>query len=95
MISPKPESGFSPNSVLQLNMGEGKSSVIAPMVASALADGQRFVRVIVLKSLSNQMFQSLVQRLSGLVNRRVFYMPFSRNRKLEPGQIKLVQGLYE
>jgi hypothetical protein len=29
------------NTVIQLNMGEGKSSTILPVVAAALADGQR------------------------------------------------------
>ena len=37
------------NSVLQLNMGEGKSSVIVPIVAWALADGKKLVRIVVLK----------------------------------------------
>jgi hypothetical protein len=31
------------NSVMQLNMGEGKSSVIVPIVAASLADGTRYV----------------------------------------------------
>lgn len=31
------------NSVMQLNMGEGKSTVIVPIVAAALADGSRYV----------------------------------------------------
>ncbi|THH06264.1 hypothetical protein EW146_g9666, partial [Bondarzewia mesenterica] len=47
------------NTALQLNMGEGKSSVIVPLVSAALADGTSLVRVVVLKSLSNQMFQLL------------------------------------
>src|SRR5690606_15239855 len=56
----KPTSGK--NSVMQLNMGEGKSSVIVPIAAAALADGSKLVRVIVLKPLSSQMFQLLVQK---------------------------------
>ncbi|KAF9512309.1 hypothetical protein BS47DRAFT_1363216 [Hydnum rufescens UP504] len=39
------------NSILQLNMGEGKSSVIVPMAAASLADGHKLVRVVVLKPL--------------------------------------------
>jgi hypothetical protein len=83
------------NAVLQLNMGEGKSSVIVPMVATALANGLKFVRVIVLKSLANQMFQLLVERLTGLANRRIFYMPFSRTAKLGTQEIMLIQKLYK
>ncbi|KJA23151.1 hypothetical protein HYPSUDRAFT_138178 [Hypholoma sublateritium FD-334 SS-4] len=75
MISPSSDK----NTLLQLNMGEGKSYVIVPLVAAALADSRRLVRVVVLKPLAKQMFQLLVERLSGLPNRRVFYLPFSRD----------------
>ncbi|KAH7908220.1 hypothetical protein BJ138DRAFT_1207474 [Hygrophoropsis aurantiaca] len=67
------------STTLQLNMGEGKSSVIVPIAAAALADGQKLVRVVILKSLSAQMFHLLVERLGGLTNRRIFYLPFSRS----------------
>lgn len=83
------------STVLQLNMGEGKSSVIVPMVAAALADGERLLRVVVLKSLSSQMFQLLVERLSGLVNRRIFFMPFSRNVQVNREQVTLFRKMYE
>ena len=43
----------------QLNMGEGKSSVIVPFVAASLADGSNLARIVTLKPLSNQMFQLL------------------------------------
>ena len=74
MISP--QSGA--NTVLQVNMGEGKSSVIIPIVATALADGEQLVRVVVPKALTVQMFESLVARLGGLTNRPIYYLPFSR-----------------
>ena len=83
------------NTVLQLNMGEGKSSVIAPMVASALSDGTKLVRVVVLKSLAGQMFQVLAERLTGLTNRRIFYMPFSRKMKSGMDEIQQVQALFQ
>ena len=67
------------NSVMQVNMGEGKSSVIVPIVATALADGHRLVRVIVPKSLTTQMKYLLVDRLGGLANRPVYQHPFSRS----------------
>lgn len=79
MISPS--SGA--NSILQLNMGEGKSSVIVPIVAAALADKKKLVRVVVLKPLSTQMFQMLLMKLGGMLNRRIFHMPFSRSLKLD------------
>lgn len=82
------------NSVMQLNMGEGKSSVIVPIAAAALADRTRLVRVIVLKPLSNQMFQLLVSKLGGMIDRRIYYMPFSRSMQLTASQAKAVFEMY-
>jgi len=79
MISPS--SGA--NSILQLNMGEGKSSVIVPIVAAALADGKKLVRVVVLKPLSSQMFHVLLMKLGGMLGRRIFHMPISRSIRLD------------
>ncbi|KAF9894652.1 hypothetical protein FE257_006540 [Aspergillus nanangensis] len=67
------------NVVMQLNMGEGKSSVIVPIVAAALADGACLVRVIVAKPQSRQMFQMLVSKLGGLLGRRIYHLPISRS----------------
>ena len=89
MIAPR----LNHNTALQLNMGEGKSSVIVPMVSVALADGKTLVRVVVLKPLSNQMFRLLVDRLSGILNRRVFYLPFSRSVDLDVEKLQQIQTL--
>ncbi|CAL1705838.1 unnamed protein product [Somion occarium] len=88
-----PESGNSTS--LQLNMGEGKSSVILPIVASTLAHGNTLVRVVILKPLARQMHRLLVERLSGLCNRRIFYMPFSRSLRMGVKEIQQMQDLYE
>ncbi|KAK1819432.1 hypothetical protein LTR12_006133 [Friedmanniomyces endolithicus] len=66
------------NSVVQLNMGEGKSSLIVPIVAAALANGSQLVRVLVAKPQAKQMAQMIISKLGGLLDRRVYYMPFSR-----------------
>ena len=66
------------NTVMQVNMGEGKSSVIIPIAAAALADGKQLVRVIVPKALTVQMYELLVARLGGLTNRPIYHLPFSR-----------------
>ena len=71
-----PQSGE--NTVMQVNMGEGKSSVIIPIAAAALANGKQLVRVVVPKALTVQMFDLLVARLGGLTNRPIYYLPFSR-----------------
>ncbi|KAG1794544.1 uncharacterized protein HD556DRAFT_1367943 [Suillus plorans] len=83
------------NTSLQLNMGEGKSYVIVPLAAAALSDGQKLVRVIVLKSLSTQMFQLLVERLSGLTQRRIFYIPFSRALEIDSSKVQMYRDLMQ
>lgn len=91
MLSPTSGS----NSTMQLNMGQGKSSVIVPIIAAALADKKKLVRVVVLKSLAPQMFHLLVEKLGGLLNRRIFYMPISRSFDLDMQQARQIRDLYE
>ncbi|KAF8970976.1 hypothetical protein BDZ97DRAFT_1901937 [Flammula alnicola] len=83
------------HTVLQLNMGEGKSHVIVPLVAVALADSHKLVRVVVLKPLAGQMFHLLVERISGLANRRIFYLPFSRDVTMNVRQIQHIRNLFQ
>jgi len=85
---------FGRNAVMQLNMGEGKSSVIVPIVAAALADGSQLVRVIVAKPQSKQMFQMLVSKLGGLLDRRVYHMPFSRSLRLGEAEANAIGSIY-
>lgn len=91
MMSPSTER----NTSLQLNMGEGKSYVIVPLAAAALSDAHKLVRVIVLKSLSAQMFQLLVERLSGLTQRRIFYVPFSRSLSIDSSKVQMHRDLMQ
>ncbi|GAB1314704.1 ubiquitinyl hydrolase 1 [Madurella fahalii] len=81
------------SSVMQLNMGEGKSSVIVPVVAAALADGNRLVRVVVAKPQSSQMTHMLIDKLGRLINRRVFYLPISRGTPLHECDVKTVRQM--
>ncbi|KAH8698926.1 hypothetical protein BGW36DRAFT_406791 [Talaromyces proteolyticus] len=74
MIAPNSDS----NSVLQMNMGKGKTSIIIPMIASALADGQTLSRIMVPKALLSQTAQILQARLGGLLGREITHIPFSR-----------------
>jgi hypothetical protein len=83
------------NSVMQLNMGQGKSSVIIPIIAAALANSSQLVRVIVLKPLAMQMFQLLVAKLGGLLQRRIVYMPISRSLRLSVFQARQIREVYE
>ncbi|KAK1584813.1 LOW QUALITY PROTEIN: uncharacterized protein LY79DRAFT_591979 [Colletotrichum navitas] len=81
------------NVVMQLNMGEGKSSVIVQMVVAAIADGSNLVRVIVAKPQSKQMFQMMVSKLGGLLNRRIYHMPFSRAVKIGPHEAEDIYAI--
>ncbi|KAL0058901.1 hypothetical protein AAF712_014383 [Marasmius tenuissimus] len=83
------------NVVLQLNMGEGKSSVIVPFLGTALANGHQLMRVVVLKSLARQMFSLLVQRLGGLTNRQILFLPFSRDVNVDDSKVQQMRQLYE
>ncbi|KIM20543.1 hypothetical protein M408DRAFT_130638 [Serendipita vermifera MAFF 305830] len=75
MISPQNDE----NMVTQLNMGEGKSSVIVPVAAATLANTTQLVRVIVLKPQSKLQLDLLRRRVARLVDRRIIYLPFSRD----------------
>ncbi|CAF4477889.1 unnamed protein product, partial [Rotaria magnacalcarata] len=69
------------NIVMQLNMGEGKTSVILPMLAVYLSSSNSSLsRIIVLKSLFPTNYQSLRYKLGGLINRRIF--PFACRRDM-------------
>ncbi|CAF3943565.1 unnamed protein product [Rotaria sordida] len=69
------------NIVMQMNMGEGKTSVILPMLALSLcSSSSSLVRIIVLKALFPMNYQSLRYKLGGLLNRRV--MPFACRRDM-------------
>jgi hypothetical protein len=81
------------NRVMQLHMGEGKSSVIVPMVAAALADGSRLVRVVVAKAQSKQMLHTLTRALGGLLGRGVYPLPpFARGAGHEIGRLASAQA---
>ncbi|KAF4967332.1 hypothetical protein FSARC_5098 [Fusarium sarcochroum] len=81
------------NAVMQLNMGEGKSTVIVPIVATALGDRSKLVRVIVAKPQAKQMHQMLVSKLAGLLDRPVYLLPFSRDIRLDHSRACTIQRL--
>ncbi|KAI9781454.1 MAG: hypothetical protein M1816_002375 [Peltula sp. TS41687] len=91
MISPSSNA----NSVMQLNMGKGKLSVIVPMVAAALADQKQLVRVVALRTLSAQMFHLLLKKLGGMLGRRIVQMPISRSLQLDVHEAFWIQDLYK
>lgn len=81
MINPPAPDGSSnaKHSVMQLNMGEGKTAVIVPILAAVLADGTQACQVTVLKSLFTRNLKFLRQYLGGLLNRRIYLFPCRRD----------------
>ncbi|XP_031624364.1 uncharacterized protein LOC116341417 [Contarinia nasturtii] len=67
------------HSIMQLNMGEGKTAVITPIIASILANGQQACQITVLKSLFSTNAKSLRQYLGGMLNRRIYTFPCRRD----------------
>ncbi|KAL7621053.1 hypothetical protein AAE478_008365 [Parahypoxylon ruwenzoriense] len=88
----KPQSGQ--NSVLQMNMGKGKTSCIVPMVVSVLANGRNLSRLIVPKALLMQTAQTTQSRLGDLVGREVRHIPFSRKMRTTPEMLQLYEDLH-
>ncbi|KAI2636101.1 hypothetical protein GGS21DRAFT_543015 [Xylaria nigripes] len=77
------------NSVVQMNMGKGKTSCIMPIVAAFLANGKNLVRLIVPKELLTQTAQVMQSRLGSLVGREVRHIPFSRKTSTTPEMLAL------
>jgi hypothetical protein len=84
MISPASGS----NSMLQTNMGQGKTSVIMPMVAAVLANGAMLNRLVVPKALLSQAAQIFQAWLGGLLGREIIHVPFSRRTRTTVSLIK-------
>ncbi|KAI8634298.1 hypothetical protein F5Y19DRAFT_487754 [Xylariaceae sp. FL1651] len=83
------------NSVLQMNMGQGKTSCIVPMAIASLADGKNLSRLIVPKALLMQTAQTLQSRLGGLVGRELCHIPFSRKTSTELETLDLYVSLHQ
>ena len=78
----KPQSNQ--HSLLQLNMGEGKTAVITPIVAAHLAYSKHsLVRIIVLPSLYNTNYSTLRYQLGRFLNHYIFTIPCARDHVID------------
>lgn len=76
---------------VQLNMGEGKTSVIVPMLCAALPDGKdRVVRVHVLGSLYDSNGDTLFMCLGNLLRRKLFSFPARRDVNLSSKDLGII-----
>ncbi|KAG5749551.1 hypothetical protein H9Q70_007795 [Fusarium xylarioides] len=82
------------NSVLQMNMGQGKTSCIMPMAAILLADTTNLCRLVVPRTLLLQTAQVMQSRLSGLVGREVCHIPFARRSPTDKQALELYHSLH-
>ncbi|CAN9193922.1 unnamed protein product [Alternaria alternata] len=83
------------NTVLQLNMGKGKTSCIVPMALAAIGDGKQLSRLIVPKPLLLPTAQMIQSRLGGLVGREIRHIPFSRKTNINPQILQLYRNLHQ
>lgn len=78
-----------------MNMGEGKTAVIIPLLSLALADGSRLCRITVLRSLYQINLKSLSLKIGGLLlNRRVYTMPCRRDYPIVTNNVNLMKDAY-
>ncbi|KAJ0423879.1 hypothetical protein BJY00DRAFT_309697 [Aspergillus carlsbadensis] len=87
--------GDQTNTVPQLNMGEGKTTVITPLIALRLSNGSEIPRIVVLKPLLRQSVNLLSQQLGGLLNRPVYHIPFSRETRVGVTTASTLQEIYD
>ncbi|CAE8648543.1 unnamed protein product, partial [Polarella glacialis] len=82
-----------PGAVVQLNMGEGKTRVIVPMLVLHWADRQRLLRVTALTALLGEMFEFMQLNLcGGVLGRKVFLMPFHRDVNLDLDDVRAMHS---
>jgi hypothetical protein len=81
------------NTMHQLFMGEGKTSVILPMLAVALADGKSLARITLLSALINSCRVHLRHVLGGGLGPVCFCFELNKTRR-RPGSTHLVLSIF-
>ncbi len=83
------------NAVMQLNLGEGKTSVILPMLAATISyQEKRVARVTVLRSTFPSNEADMRNKLGGLLGLRVYVIPCRRDYKIEEKDIRELAQTY-
>ena len=77
------------------NLILGKTSCIIPMVAAALADKKKLVRVVVPKALLQTTAQLLQYRLGGMLDRQLRHVPFFRRTPTTEDNIAAFRAIHE
>ena len=71
------------NQIVQLGMGEGKTSVIIPLIIARLSQNEKVVQLSVLRPLLEGTRTIMQQKLGGLLDRKIFIVPFERDVQLD------------
>jgi hypothetical protein len=72
-----------PGAITQLNMGEGKTRVILPMLILAMNDPELLIRLHFLLPLLGEVYDYLHRNLTAsLANRKICLVPFQRDVKI-------------
>ena len=88
--------GDGPGPIVQLNMGEGKTRVILPMLVLHWARGDTVVRLNVLSPLMHEALGYMHRRLcASVLNRRLFVLPFRRDVALSAAQARAMRACLE
>lgn len=82
------------HSVMQLNMGEGKTAVIVPLICAILSNKKHISQVTVLKPLFKSNLKSLRKCLGGMLNQRVFLFPCRRDMTFSEEDARLLMDTY-
>lgn len=82
------------HSVMQLNMGEGKTAVIVPLLCAILSNKKHVCQVTVLKPLFKSNLKSLRKCLGGMLNHRVFIFPCRRDMIFGEEDVRLLLDSY-
>lgn len=81
--------------LFQLDMREEKNSIILILLVQVLADGNRLTRVNILAPLMGMMKDLLSLKLGGLLQKRVYQMPFSRDVDSSPVNLQKMHEMLE
>jgi hypothetical protein len=76
-------------------MGEGKTSVILPLLVASIADGKALARATVLKSLFHTNSEVLRSVLGGLLGRRLYKFPCRREMAIQGPEAAAMLKVYE
>ena len=85
-----------PGAIAQLNMGEGKTRIILPMLILHWANREQIVRLCILAPLLTEAFDFLHLKLSaGVLGRKICLLPFNREVEVDEERLGAIHATLE